>query len=123
MIFRSLLFTPPQLHPSLSPSVAITTSGAITTVSGFKTALTYVYNNQASDLQAMSYEAAIQFAPQSSEFVNLLAGYPGTKPVCSYFDVLCHIVGAPKPKKEAMSAFAIIGAGVTDVVGSSSGPQ
>ena len=66
------LNTCPTPHPPRS--VAVTTSGAITTVSGFKNALTYVYNNQPNDLQAVSYEAALQFAPQSSEFVNLLAG-------------------------------------------------
>lgn len=101
-------------------SVAITTKSAISTVSGFKTALTYVYQNQATDLQKIAYEAALQFAPQSSQFVNLLAGYPGTKPTCSFFDVSCHILGAPKPTKAKASAFKIKGAGVTDVASSSS---
>jgi len=101
-------------------SVAITTARAISTVQGFKTALTYVFNNQAKDLQALSYEAALQFSPQSSEFVNILAGYPGTKPTCSFFDIICHIVGAPAPKKANASKFKIVGSGMTDVA--SAGP-
>ena len=145
-------------------TVAITTAGGISSVSGFKNALTYVFSNQATGLQAAAYEAALQFAPQSSEFVNVLAGYPATKPTCrydcllfsplpscpvmsrpglypphpspppslspslhlsispsplsehSFFDIFCHIIGAPAPKKSASTKFKIVGAGTTDVL-------